>query len=142
MGSWRKVEWSRHETEEKNEEGEKCPPAASGVERRGIVDGRDAKETHAEKEDSPNVPALPKAEEAESEKDEREKDRNGAVERSTEGTQYVAAVELGNGQKIERSCEKADPGGAADGMKQESARRDAGMHHGREEAQEKWNAEG
>jgi len=68
-----------------------------------------------EKEDSPNVPALPKAEEAESEKDERKRDRNGAVERSTEGTQDGAAVELGNGQKIERSCEKADPGGAADG---------------------------
>jgi|SRR6267143_1158302 hypothetical protein len=64
------------------------------------------------------------------------------MERSAEGTQDVAAVELGNGKKIERSGKKADPGGAANGMKQESTRRDAGAQDGGEETQEKWSAKG
>ena len=48
MRSWRKVERSGHETEEKDEKGKKRSPAAMEVERCGIVNGRDAKETHAE----------------------------------------------------------------------------------------------
>ena len=59
MGSWRKVERRGHETEKKDEKGEKRSPAAMGIERSGIVNGRDAKETHAEKERPPNVPAFP-----------------------------------------------------------------------------------
>ena len=62
MRSWRKVERRGHETEEKDEKREKRSPAAMRVERRGIVNGRGAKGTHAEKECSPNVPALPETE--------------------------------------------------------------------------------
>jgi hypothetical protein len=62
MGSWRKVERRGHETEEKDEKCKKRSQAARGVEGSGIVNGRDAKETHAEKERTPDVPALPKAE--------------------------------------------------------------------------------
>ena len=59
-----------------------------------------------------------------------------------ERTQNVAAVKLGHGQEIERSSEKPDPGGAANRMKQEGARGDAGMQPGSEETQQKWSAEG
>src|SRR6266566_4876989 len=38
------------------------------------------------------------------------------VEASTEGAQNVAAIQLGNGQEIERSSEKSNPRGAANRM--------------------------
>ena len=59
MGSWRKVERRGHETEEKDEKCKKRSPSAIRVEQSGIVNGRDAKETHAEKKEPPNVPTLP-----------------------------------------------------------------------------------
>ena len=59
MGSWGKVERRGHETKEKDKKCKKRSPAAKGVERSGIVNGRDAKETHAEKKDSPNEPTFP-----------------------------------------------------------------------------------
>ncbi len=40
------------------------------------------------------------------------------VEASTEGAQNVAAIQLGNGQEIERSSEKSNPRGAANRMQQ------------------------
>lgn len=135
MGSWWKVEGRRHETEEKDKEGDECAPAARGVEGNGIVDGGYAQETHAEKEKSPNVPALPEAEETEREENDRKKDGDEAVKRSAERAENVAAVELGNWQEIEGSSEETDPSGAADGMEQKSAGRDAGMHDGGEETQ-------
>ncbi len=101
MGSWGKVERSGHETEEKNEKGKKCAPAARSVERGGIIDGCDAQETNAEEENSPDVPALPETEEAERDENERKKDRNVTVKGSAEGTENVAAVQLGNRQEIE-----------------------------------------
>ena len=54
----------------------------------------------------------------------------------------MAAVKLGNRQKIERSGEKSDPGGAAHGMKQKRAMGDAGMQPGGEETQQDWSAKG
>ena len=59
MGSWRNVERRGHETQEKNEKREERSPEARGVERGRIVNGRDAQETHAEKERSPDIPAFP-----------------------------------------------------------------------------------
>jgi hypothetical protein len=64
------------------------------------------------------------------------------MNRSAEGAKNVAAVQLGNRQKIEGIGEEADPGSAADRMKEERARGSAGMQHRREETQEKWSAEG
>jgi hypothetical protein len=61
MGSCGEVERRGHETKEKDKKCKKRSPAAKGVERSGIVKGRDAKETHAKKERSPNVPAFPEA---------------------------------------------------------------------------------
>src|SRR5689334_9937015 len=59
MGIWRKVERRGHETKEEDKECKKCSPAAKRVERSRIVNGRDAKKTHAEKEQPPNVPTSP-----------------------------------------------------------------------------------
>ena len=100
-GSWRKVERRGHETEEKDEKCKKRSPTAAGVERRGIVNGRNAKEAHAEEQCSPNVPALPETEEPERDENKGKKDGHVAVKRSAERTQNVAAVKLGNGQEIE-----------------------------------------
>src|SRR6266568_4160272 len=50
MGSWRKVERRGHETEKKDEKRKKRSPTAIGVERSGIVNRGNAKETHAETE--------------------------------------------------------------------------------------------
>ena len=66
-------------------------------------------------------------EEAKSEKKNRKKNGDVAVEGSAEGTQNVAAVELRNGQEIERSGEETNPGGASDGIKQEFSWGNAGM---------------
>ena len=101
MGSWRKVERGRHETEEKDEKCKKRSPTAAKVERRRIVDGRNAKEAHAEEQGSPNVPALPETEEPERDENKGKKDGHVAVKWSAERTQNVAAVKLGNGQEIE-----------------------------------------
>src|SRR6266568_2090835 len=41
------------------------------------------------------------------------------VQPGTDGTENVAAIQLGNGQQIERSCKQPNPCGAANGMKQQ-----------------------
>lgn len=61
---------------------------------------------------------------------------------SAERTQNMAAVQLGNGEEIERGGEEADPCGAANGMKQERAGRNAGMEPRGEETQQQRSAEG
>jgi hypothetical protein len=132
MGSWRKVERGGHETEEKDEKSKKGSPTARGVEGSGIVYGSDAEETHAEEERTPHIPALPETEEAERDESDREKDGGVTVKAGAEGTEDVAAVELGNGEEIDRSGEEADPGGAADGVKQEGTGGNAGMQGGGE----------
>jgi len=53
----------------------------------------------------------------------------------------VAAIQLGNGQQIERSCKQPNPCGAADGMKQQSARGNAGMHQICEKTKQQRRAE-
>src|SRR5260370_14269566 len=113
-----------------------------GVERRGIMNGRGTKRTHAEQERSPNVPALPETKEPQRNKNKRKKDGKVTVSARVERTQNVATVQLGHGQEIERSGEKADPGGAANRMKQECAGGNAGMQGGSEETQQQWSAEG
>jgi len=72
-----------------------------GIERRGIVNGPNAKEAHSEEQSSPNIPALPETKEAERDENKRKKDGHVTVKRSAERTQNVAAVKLCNGQKIE-----------------------------------------
>lgn len=52
----------------------------------------------------------------------------------------MAAIELSNGQEIERSGEKSNPSGAADGRQQESAGRGARMQDHLEKAQEQRSA--
>src|SRR5713226_9780437 len=101
-----------------------------GVERRGIMNGRGTKRTHAEQERSPNVPALPETKEPQRNKNKRKKDGKVTVSARVERTQNVATVQLGHGQEIERSGEKSDPGGAANRMKQECAGGNAGMQRG------------
>jgi len=64
MRIWRKVERCGHETEEKDKKRDKGSPTAKGVERSGIVNGSDAKETHAKEKRAPKVPQLPQSKEA------------------------------------------------------------------------------
>ncbi len=64
------------------------------------------------------------------------------VETSAEGAQDMAAIQLGDGQEVERSGEKPDPGGAANGMEQKHAGVNPWMQGGCEETQQEWSAEG
>src|SRR5260370_152406 len=63
------------------------------------------------------------------------------VQPGTDGAENVAAIQLGNGQQIERSCKQPDPCGAANGMKQQSARGNAGMRQICEKAKQQRRAE-
>ena len=101
MGIWRKIERRRHETEQEDKKRKKRSQAAKRVERSGIVNGRDAKETHAEKKDSPHVPALPETKQSEREESQGKKHGNVKVEAGIERSQNVSAVQLGDGQEIE-----------------------------------------
>ena len=69
-------------------------------------------------------------EEAKSEKKNRKKNGDVAVEGSAEGTQNVAAVELRDGQEIERSGEETNPGGAS-GKARRSNKRSGGTRSSR-----------
>jgi len=69
-------------------------------------------------------------EHSEGDESDGEKDRGVAVQARADRAQYVATIKLGGGQKIEGSGKKANPGGAADWMQEESAGRNAGMEHG------------
>src|SRR5438132_7383751 len=60
---------------------------------------------------------------------------------SIEGTQNVAAVQLGDRQEVERSSEEPNPGGTANGMQQEHAGVNPWMQDGSEESQKQWSAE-
>src|SRR5437879_13163286 len=98
MGIWRKVEGRGHETEEKDKKRKKRSQAAKRVERSGIVNGRDAKETHAEKKDYPHVPALPETKQSEREESQGKMNGNVKVEAVSERYQIVLAAQLGEGQ--------------------------------------------
>src|SRR5260370_39284894 len=113
-----------------------------GVERRGIMNGRGTKRTHAEQERSPNVPALPETKEPQRNKNKRKKDGKETVSARVERTQNVATVQLGHGQEIERSSDKADQRGAATRMKRECAGANAGMHGGNGETRQHFSADG
>src|SRR3989442_5514543 len=63
------------------------------------------------------------------------------VQPGTDGTENVADIQLGNGQQIERSCKQPDPCGAANGMKQQSARGNAGVRQICEKAKQQRRAE-
>ena len=58
------------------------------------------------------------------------------MERSAEGTKNVTAIELGDWEKIEGSGEESDPSGAANGVKQQGAGRDAWMKNGSEKSKQ------
>jgi hypothetical protein len=118
MWRGREVKRRGHEAEEKDEKGDKGSPAARRVERGGIIDGRDAEETHAEEQSAPDVPTFPETEHAEGDESDGENNGRVAVKVSADGTKDVTAIELGGWQEIERSGKKADPCGAADRMKQ------------------------
>lgn len=140
MGSWRKVERSRHEAEEKDNQRKKSAPAAGRIERSWVVDRGDAQEAHAEKQDSPDIPALPETKDAQEQEKEREEGGTEPMERSAQRTKNVAAIELGDRKKIEGSSEESDPCGAANGMKQQGAGRDARMKNGSEKPKQERRA--
>jgi hypothetical protein len=66
-------------------------------------------------------------EKAEENQGYRKKNGRVAVRAGAQGTQDVAAVKLRGGQKVERGGEQADPGGAANWMKEKIAGANSGM---------------
>lgn len=60
---------------------------------------------------------------------------------SADGAEYVSAIQLAGGEEIERSGEKADPGGAANGMEEKNAGGRAVVKNRSEETQQKRSAE-
>ena len=58
-----------------------------------------------------------------------------------EGTKNVAAIQLTRRKEIQRSGEKSDPGGAANGMKEKIADGNAWMKYRCEETEDQWNSE-
>ena len=103
-----------HEGEEEDEKSEEGSETAWRVEGYGVVDGCDAEETEGKQEDGPDDPASPEI--AKGNEDEREEEGGEAVNVGVDGAEDVTAVELAGGEKVERSGEEADPGGAANRM--------------------------
>jgi hypothetical protein len=81
-------------------------------------------------------------EHAEGDESDGEKDRRVTVKTNADGAENVAAIELSGGQKIEGSGKDADPSGATDGMKQESAGGDTRMEQGGDQSQQEGRAKG
>ncbi len=102
MRSWRNVDRRGHKGEEKDQKGKERSPAAPGVQSHGIVNGRDAKESHNENQDSPEVPALPEAKEPKQEKNSRHEERRVAVKTGVERTKNMTAIKLSNRDKVQR----------------------------------------
>src|SRR5258708_33730695 len=102
MRSWRNVDRRGHKGEEKDQKGKERSPAAPGVQSHGIVNGRDAKESHNENQDSPEVPALPEAKEPKQEKNSRHAERRVAANTRDGRTQKMSATRLSNPQKGHR----------------------------------------
>ena len=129
-----------HEAEDENEERERCGGEAVGVQRFRIVDGKGAEKTDGDQHCGPDVPAGPEAE-AEKNQEQRKKDRREAMCALAYGAEDVAAVELRGGKKIERSGKETDPGGAADGVKEEVCGVGAMVKNRREEMQDERSTE-
>src|SRR5713226_259434 len=102
METSRNVDGSGHEGEEKDQKSKKRPPATAGIESRRVVNGWDAKESHNENQDSPEVPALPEAKEPKQEKNSRHKERRTVERRTVEGTKYVTASPGANRAQVQR----------------------------------------
>ena len=101
-----KIEWRWHETEKKDDKCQQRCPASFRIESGRIVDGGDAQKAHAEEQRSPDIPSLP-PETKEPKKDQKngKNERRSAMQPWIQGTQDVAAVELSDGQEIQRSGE-------------------------------------
>src|SRR5258708_9979553 len=102
MRSWRNVDRRGHKGEEKEQKGQERSPAAPGVQRHGIVNGRAAKESDNENQDPPEVPALPEANEPKQEKNSRHEERRVAVKTGVERTKNMTAIKLSNRDKVQR----------------------------------------
>ena len=102
METSRNVDGSGHEGEEKDQKGKKRSPATAGIESRRVVNGWDAKESHNENQDSPEVPALPEAKEPKQEKNSRHKERRIVMQPRGEGTKNMTAIKLSNRDKVQR----------------------------------------
>lgn len=98
-----------HEREDEDGEGEKGAEAAGRVEGNGIVNGRDAEETEAKENNSPDIPDAPvggafgrsqSGEEAQGEKEEGDHPRGKPVHARADRAEDVAAVELASWEEI------------------------------------------
>jgi len=140
MRSWRKVKRSRHEAEKKDQQGQECGPTARGIERGGIENGRDPQESHAEEQESPDVPTFP---EEEAQKNERQgkKQRHGAVQPRTQRAENVTAIKLGYRQKIQRSGKQSHPGRSPDRRQQKRCGRNSVAQRAGEKPQQQRGAE-
>lgn len=132
-------EGSGHEAEEENEESCQSGEAAGRVERGGVVNWGDTEKANSEEKKSPHIPSGPEV--AEGKKRKREEPGEEAMNTSADGAKNVSAVELTGREKIQRGGEKADPSGAADGVKEENVGRCAGVNDPGEKAKKQRHAE-
>jgi hypothetical protein len=102
MRSWRNVERRGHEGKEKDQQSEERTPAATGIERRGIVNGGNAEEAHRKDHGGPKVPTIPEMEESEHGETSGKEKRRKPVPARIERTENMATVELGNRDEVER----------------------------------------
>ncbi|HKW57166.1 MAG TPA: hypothetical protein VJN42_07385 [Candidatus Acidoferrum sp.] len=142
---WRRTseaeEGGRHEGEEKNEECEEGGELARRVEGRDIVNAGGTEEANDEEEHGPNVPAGPVAEVSESDEKNGEEPGRDLVGTRTEGAKNVAAVKLSGRKKVEGGGEKADPGGATNGRKEQGIGVDPGMKERVKQTKKQWSTE-
>lgn len=130
-----------HEGQDEDRQSEQRAELATGIERRGVVDGRSTKEANTEEEPSPNVPTRPLPEIAESNQSGRKKPRRNAMKARAHGTKNVAAVELCGGEQVERGGKESDPGGTSDGREKEHLGINAWVKKSIEPAQKQGSAE-
>src|SRR5579859_6356563 len=101
--TWRNGNRGRHKAEHENNQGQERPEPPLCIQRRSIVNRRNAQRTHDEQQRAPNVPTLPKMQPAESNHTNGQQERKNAMRAHTQRTQNVPAVQLRHGHEIERS---------------------------------------
>src|SRR6266403_1488126 len=131
MGSWGNVERCGHEGEEEDQQSKERSPATAGIERRGVVDGADAEETHGEDHGGPKIPAFPKAKDCEHDEASGKEERGIPVCARVERAKNVAAIELGMEDAVEEGGNGEDEtderAGSAD-IKQGAVGEDGGAN--------------
>lgn len=125
---WR-LDGTRHETQDEDDQREENAEPAIGIERRGIVDRRHAEEAQPEQNGGPDEPASPEKN-AERKEHERQEKRDPAMSPRANGANNVATIQLADREQVERGGKQTHPSGAADGMKKQVSGMRVGLEDG------------